>query len=101
MDVAARIRELLYARDWTVHKLAYEAGLTTSTLYSIMDGTNKPTITTIESLCEALDISLSDFFKQSTSNEDEDRVIQTMYANLSPRDKHIIKSLLSILNNAQ
>lgn len=101
MDVSARIKELLKTRGWTVHKLAYEAGLTTSTLYSIMDGTNKPTIATIENLCEALDISLSDFFRQSNDNSDEDKAIQIMYNKLSQRDKHIIRSLLSILNDAQ
>nr|DAF59302.1 MAG TPA: hypothetical protein [Siphoviridae sp. ctj6w2]DAK23671.1 MAG TPA: hypothetical protein [Caudoviricetes sp.] len=32
---------------------------------------------------------------------DEDKTIQTMYNKLSQRDKHIIRSLLSILNDAQ
>ena len=101
MDVASRIKELLSARNWSINKLAYEAGLTTSTLYSIMDGTNKPTITTIESLCEALDISLSDFFKESTSTADDQDVVIIMYKSLSKRDKYIVKSILSILKDAQ
>ena len=35
MDVATRIKELLRARNWSVNRLAVEAGLTSSTLYSI------------------------------------------------------------------
>lgn len=101
MDVATRIKELLRARNWSVNRLAVEAGLTSSTLYSIMEGTNNPTITTIETLCEALDISLCDFFKQSTINEDEDNVILSMYHNLDSMDKHLVKSILLIINNAE
>lgn len=101
MDVATRIKELLRARNWSVNRLAVEAGLTSSTLYSIMEGTNNPTITTIETLCEALDISLCDFFKQSTINEDEDNVILSMHHNLDSRDKHLVKSILLIINNAE
>lgn len=101
MDVATRIKELLRARNWSVNRLAVEAGLTSSTLYSIMEGTNNPTITTIETLCEALDISLCDFFKQSTINEDEDNVILSMYHNLDSRDKNLVKSILLIINNAE
>ena len=101
MDVATRIKELLRARNWSVNRLAVEAGLTSSTLYSIMEGTNNPTITTIETLCEALDISLCDFFKQSTINEDEDNVILSMYHNLDSRDKQLVKSILLIINNAE
>lgn len=101
MDVAKRIKELLRARNWSVNRLAVEAGLTSSTLYSIMEGTNNPTITTIETLCEALDISLCDFFKQSTINEDEDNVILSMYHSLDSRDKHLVKSILLIINNAE
>lgn len=101
MDVSTRIKELLRARNWSVNRLAVEAGLTSSTLYSIMEGTNNPTITTIETLCEALDISLCDFFKQSTINEDEDNVILSMYHNLDSRGKHLVKSILLIINNAE
>ncbi len=62
MDVVERIIQLKDKKGYSTNKLASLAGLTQSTLQSILSNKNLPTIPTLEKICNALDISLSAFF---------------------------------------
>lgn len=62
MDVIERIIQLKDKKGYSTNKLANLAGLTQSTLQSILSNRNLPTIPTLEKICDALDISLSSFF---------------------------------------
>ncbi|AXU76140.1 helix-turn-helix domain-containing protein [Clostridioides difficile] len=67
MDVTQRIIELRDKKGYSTNKLATKAGLTQSTLQSILSGRNQASINTIEKICSALDISLSDFFNEKSN----------------------------------
>ena len=67
MDVLARIDELRKEKNY----LALEAGLTQSTLNNLYSRKTEPKISTLRAICEALGISLSDFFKDESSSDDE------------------------------
>lgn len=71
MDVLARIDELRKEKGWSVNYLALEAGLTQSTLNNLYSRKTEPKISTLRAICEALGISLADFFKEETSADDE------------------------------
>lgn len=71
MDVLARIDELRKEKGWSVNYLALEAGLTQSTLNNLYSRKTEPKISTLRAICEALGISLSDFFKEDVSPDDE------------------------------
>lgn len=71
MDVLARIDELRKEKGWSVNYLALEAGLTQSTLNNLYSRKTEPKISTLRAICEALGISLSDFFKDESSSDDE------------------------------
>ena len=71
MDVLARIDELRKEKGWSVNYLALEAGLTQSTLNNLYSRKTEPKISTLRAICEALGISLSDFFKEEASSDDE------------------------------
>ncbi len=71
MDVLARIDELRKEKGWSVNYLALEAGLTQSTLNNLYSRKTEPKISTLRAICEALGISLSDFFKDEASSDDE------------------------------
>jgi len=94
LDVVKRIKELADAKGWSIYKLAIEAGLTTSTLYSIMTGTNQPTVYTVELLCEALNISLSDFFKSEGKTDAGEYIVAIKITKLHERDKEAIYALI-------
>ena len=54
MTVQQRIRELMEQRGWSEYRLAKESGLSQSTV----------TIPTLEAICKAFHISLSEFFAE-------------------------------------
>ena len=97
MDVVGRIKELMKQKGWNTYTLAMEAGLTTSTLYGVMNGRTQPTIVTIESLCIALNISLSDFFDVDSKTHNEIELAINDYMKLSDKDKELINHLIDYL----
>lgn len=99
MDVVKRIKELAEAKGWSVYKLAVESGLTTSTLYSIMSGNNQPTVYTVELLCEALDVSLSEFFNNEEISHTEEYVNAKKLSKLHDRDKKAVYAIIAYFSD--
>lgn len=64
MNVAQRIRSLREARGITTNKLANLAGISQSHLREIELGQRNPTVETLSYFCDALGISLSEFFQE-------------------------------------
>lgn len=62
MNIAQRIKQLRQERHLTVNKLANIAGLSQSFVRSIELEEKIPTIESLSLICDALNISLSDFF---------------------------------------
>ena len=61
--VALRFAQLCETRGIKINELAYRAGVTPSTAYSMMDPKRRDiSIVTIKKLCDGLDMSLKDFF---------------------------------------
>lgn len=64
--VRQRILDLCEANQITINKLALEAGLTQSTLNSIINaGSNNPTLSTVSKICAGLEITVREFFNDS------------------------------------
>ena len=62
MDINKKIENLRFQRGWSMYELAQEAGITQSTLTSMIKRGNPPKIDTLECICEAFGITLSQFF---------------------------------------
>jgi len=61
--VTKRILELCTQRGITVNKLAVMSGITQSTLGNIVGGrNNSTTVSTVQKICDGLEISIIDFF---------------------------------------
>ena len=99
MDVTKRIDSLLKQRGWSVYRLGKESGLSQSTLAHIFREDSAPTISTLETICKAFGITLSQFFaegdfvsltaeqqnmldKWATLNEDQKRLVLDMIENM-------------------
>lgn len=64
--VAARIRQLCKERELTPNGLSYLAAVPQSTIKSILNGESQnPGVVTIKKLCDALEITLGEFFSSS------------------------------------
>lgn len=61
--IVIRLETLCVQRGVNASKLAYGAGVHPSTVKSIINGDSKnPGVVTIKKLCDALDVTISEFF---------------------------------------
>ncbi len=88
---------MLKERNWSVYKLAQVSGMNPSTLGNLFARNNVPTIPTLEKICEALGISLSEFFAEGETVSPEARVDARMeqeWKTLSLSQKQLIISVI-------
>lgn len=69
MNIHARIKQLQNKRNWTTNHLAMESNISPGTILNWYKRNSIPTVTGIQSLCDAFGITISEFF-----NEDEDKI---------------------------
>ena len=81
MDTIERIKLLMRSRGWSEYRLAKESGLSQSTIANIFRRNTLPSIPTLEIICKAFNITLSQFFS------DEDRNIS-----LSPEQSDLLNN---------
>lgn len=62
MDVLKRIIDLREERHWTEYRLAEESGITQSTISAWFRKDTLPSIPSLEKICDAFGITLSQFF---------------------------------------
>ncbi len=73
--IVKRIQQLCNERNITVGKLCTLSGSTGSTISDIMNGVTKnPGVLTIKKLCDALGITLAEFFDTEDFNSSEQEV---------------------------
>lgn len=66
------LEKLMIKKGWTKYRLAKEANLGQSTVHEIISGKKKtPTSTTLSKLANALDVSVDDFFDNTTTHKEE------------------------------
>ncbi len=62
MNTLKIIRKLLDDRNWSMYKLSKLSGVSQSTLSNMFSRNNDPSISTLEDICKAFGITLSQFF---------------------------------------
>lgn len=73
--VAERFRQLCNERNIKPNTLANMAGVTPSTVYSLLDESrNSVQLRTVKVLCDGLDITLAEFFDTKEFNDMEQEV---------------------------
>ena len=98
MDVNKKIEELRFQRGWSMYELAQQAGITQSTLSSMIKRGNAPKIDTLYFICEAFGITLAQFFMDDGELEiltDDEKRLMSLYRRL-PEAKR--RALLDLLN---
>lgn len=68
MDILKRILELREERHWSEYQLAEKSGLTQSTISSWYRKNLVPSVPSLEKICDAFGITLSQFFMKSDEN---------------------------------
>ena len=88
------------ARGWSEYRLSKECGLSESTLANIFRRNTVPSISTLEAICNAFGISLSQFFADGDLVEltPELREVFDQWVTLTPEQKQAILGLLKAFN---
>lgn len=99
MDILKRIRDLMEERDWSIYRLAIESGLTQSTISNMFNRKTDPSIKTLEALCDAFHITLSDFFREEegTPIDLQKKELLESFSRLSQKERDALLTLVRSL----
>lgn len=88
-------------REWTEYRLSKECGLSESTLANIFRRNTVPSITTLETICDAFGITLSQFFAEGEMVEltPELKVLFENWVSLTADQKEAALHMIQALNN--
>lgn len=99
MDAIKKIDQLMAERNWTDYRLSIESGLSSSTIANIHRRNTIPSIATLEAICHAFGITLSQFFADESNNivqlSDEQFSFFKKWTTLTKAQKEIIYSLIN------
>lgn len=97
MDIQQHIKELMAERGWTNYRLGKEASLSHSTITNLFNRNNAPTIPTLEAVCRAFGITLSQFFSEGntpTELTEEQRNLFAAWSTLNDGQKEALLLLM-------
>ena len=102
MDILGKISHLREERNWSEYQLSVRSGLTQSTISSWYRKNTLPTIPSLERICDAFGISMSQFFMEENETqvileEKQIRLISYM-ERLDPAQAELITSLVESMS---
>ena len=80
IEVGKKVRELREQAGITQNALATRAGIAPSYIPAIEQGKKCPTVQTLSYICDALNISLSEFFNDATEQKEIEKIISSLSA---------------------
>ena len=100
MNTLERLRQLLDDRGWTEYRLAKECGLSQSTIGNIYRRNTTPSIDTLEIICKACGITLSQFFAEANMVEltPELKSLFDSWISLTPEQKTAVHNIILVMN---
>ena len=100
VDIQGRIRELMEERSWTEYRLAKEANLSHSTVANMFNRNNAPTFPTLEAICNAFQMTLSQFFCEDGNLielTDEEKELISRWKQLSAEQRKVLLELMGVI----
>ena len=95
MEIGKRIIDLREKKGWTTNRLANACGLSQSFLRSVELGEKGISVENLSLVCEALGVSLRDFFDEPREAETPENRLERRVRELTPRQQG---SLLAFLD---
>ena len=87
-DVNKRILELCEQRNWSKYRLAQESKIGNSAISAMFKHNHVPTIHNLKKICDAFDITLSQFFNcKLFSNKNQSQLYIELWSELEQTDK--------------
>lgn len=100
MDILKKINRLRIERNWSIYRLSVESGVSQSTLNNMFSRETLPSITSLECICSAYGITLSEFFKEdnTVSQTESEQELLSLYRSSSKETQDCIFHLLRELS---
>ena len=101
MDILLKIKKMQKETGWNDAKLSKESGLPASTISAMFKRYNQPTVYTLEAICKAFGVTLSQFFADSNLPLDltaEQSCLLENWNRLNTERKAAVLALLKSLN---
>lgn len=95
MNISKKITKLRTEKGITVNKLANICGLSQGFVRQIELGEKNPTVESLKLICDALNISLTDFFKDEQLDNKEE-LIDILNKRISSLTSSQIKALIEV-----
>ena len=95
MDISKRLISLRKQCGFTQNGLAERAGVSQTHLRRVELGQADITVGHLQLLCDAMSISLKDFFEEKTETDE----ISSAFSNLSPKQQKLLLAFLEDLGN--
>ena len=104
-DKLVRLDRILKERQWSLYRLSKEADIPYSTLRNLYSRNNEPTISTLEKICQGLNLDINVFFDNKLpisrnltyTNEEIDLIID--FRSLKNSEKNLLKAYLAGLKH--
>lgn len=103
MDTNLRLEKLLNEKGWTKYKLAKESGLSESTIINMFARNTVPSIASLEAICNAFKITMSQFFADDEMIElsPELKELFQQWSYLSDEQKEAVMKIIKTMNMNQ
>lgn len=103
MDTRQRIKQLMDQRGWTEYRLALNCGLSQSTISNIFRRNTTPSVATLETICTAFGITLSQFFAEGDMIDlnPELKEVFEHWISLTSEQKELVLQMLRTLNSGK
>ena len=102
--ILQKIQLLMEQRKWTMYRLAKESGIPYSSLNSLFQKNNQPTISTLEKICSGFGITMADFFcddlsylKPSILLTEREKKLLDKFRTLKPKNQKLLLSILEMI----
>ena len=99
-----RIKELLDERNWSMYKLAKEADIPYSSLNTLFQKNNQPTLSTLEKICAGFHISMFEFFsdyppyrQDSVTLSDDEINLLNIYRKINTSNQKLVREIATLL----
>ena len=92
--VAGNIKDLCKKRHVSKYRLAQLTGIAQSSLGRIIANESTPSLQTLEKICSALDVTLSQFFQDEKENHLTDKQNEVIWNDLSADEQAVVLAML-------
>lgn len=94
MNILKKINSMRLERGWSVYRLSVEADLPQSTMINMFNRETLPSLTTLESLCRAFGVTLSEFFREDGKPEPKEEEAERLFHTLTECQAELVLSLM-------